>query len=89
MAVFKDRALRDRELLPASLALPHPRPNRRLGISLRLEAVGLPDYSTEGTNRSLWPALLFKEVADQIGIRELLRNGFQVHSCISLKQLCY
>lgn len=88
VAVFKDSALRDRELLPAALALPHSRTNRRLGISLRLEAVGLSNHSAEGADRPPWPALLLEEVAGQIGVRKLLRNRFEVHSRISLKQLC-
>ena len=63
MAILKDRADFDGELLAARATLPHARTDGMLRFSLGFQAVGLAYHAAMRANRALRPARLLNKLA--------------------------
>lgn len=79
MAVFKDRANSNGELLTASRALPHASANVRVLLGrLRRQAVGVIEFSTVRADRSIRPAELFDVLPGPFFVAKVLSQLDQV-----------
>jgi hypothetical protein len=74
VAILKDRANRDRELLAASSTLPNALADVGFPCGFWLEFEGFADHATMRANRTIRPSLVFEESAGCVFVAEVNCN---------------